>query len=151
MLGIEDLKACPTQSKAFLSVLGVIGPFDTRLMTFDLCNVEPHLPPSVVFQIPDTTKNIVINHCIIDEGASTRVMSVSVWNKLCSPKLVPSMITLRPYDARPFHKKGFWKNGPIETTCKTVLIDIEVVDDANLEYNNLLGRSYICVMKICES
>jgi hypothetical protein len=95
---LEVLQTCPTQRKSLLSTLGVVDLADTRLITFDLDSCEPHLPALVAIQIPVKIWNIIIHWCIIDEGASTCIMSKTVWQKLGSPKLIPSAITLRDYD-----------------------------------------------------
>jgi hypothetical protein len=95
---LEVLQTCPTQWKSLLSALGAVDPTDTRLITFDLDSGEPHLPALITFQIPVKIWNITVHRCIIDEGASTCIMSKSVWQKLGSPKLIPSAITLRAYD-----------------------------------------------------
>jgi hypothetical protein len=98
MLVLEVLQTCPTQWKSLLSALGVVDPADTRLITFDLYSGEPRLPALVAFQIPIKIRNITIYHCIIDECASTCIMSKTIWQKLGSPELIPSTITLRDYD-----------------------------------------------------
>jgi hypothetical protein len=95
---LEVLQTCPTQRKSLLSTLGAVNPEDTRLITFDLNSGEPHLPTLIAFQIPVKIWNITVHRCIIDEGASTCIMSKSIWQKLGSPKLIPSSITLRAYD-----------------------------------------------------
>jgi hypothetical protein len=95
---LEVLQTCPTQWKSLLSTLGEVDLADTRLITFDLDSGEPHLPSLIAFQIPIKIQNITVHRCIIDEGASTCIMSKSVWQKLGSPKLIPSTITLRAYD-----------------------------------------------------
>jgi hypothetical protein len=95
---LEVLQTCPTQWKSLLSTLGAVDPADTRLITFDLDSGEPRLPTLVAFQIPVKIWNITVHRCIIDEGASTCIMSKTVWQKLGSPELIPSTITLRAYD-----------------------------------------------------
>jgi hypothetical protein len=97
---LEVLQTCPTQWKSFLSTLGEVNPTDTRLITFDLDCGEPHIPTLVAFQIPVNIQNITVHRCIIDEGASTCIMSKMVWKKHGSPELIPSTITLRAYDGQ---------------------------------------------------
>ena len=126
--------------------MGALNPSDARLITFDLEKVERHLPSSIVFKILITMKNIIAHRCIIDEGASTCVMSTNVWKKLGSPELVPSIITLRAYDGQFSQPEGLYKNVPIELASKMVFIDVEVVD-APVGYNILLGLSYMYPMK----
>jgi hypothetical protein len=147
---LEVLQTCPTQRKSLLSALGAVDPADTRLITFDLDSCEPRLPAAVAIQLPVKIRNITVHRCIIDEGASTCIMSKTVWQKLGSPELIPSAITLRAYDGRPSSPEGLFQNVPVELGGKTILIDIEVID-AQLDYNILFGRSYMYAMKAVAS
>jgi hypothetical protein len=147
---LEVLQTCPTQRKSLLSAMGAVDPADTRLITFDLDSCEPRLPAAVAIQIPVKIRNITVHRCIIDEGASTCIMSKTVWQKLGSPELLPSAITLRAYDGRPSSPEGLFQNVPVELGGKTILIDIEVID-APLDYNILLGRTYMYAMKAVAS
>jgi hypothetical protein len=108
--------------------LGAVDPDDTRLITFDLDIGEPCLPALVAFQKPVKIWNITVHRCIIDEGASTCIMSKIVWKKLGSPELVSSAITLKSYDGQPSSPEGLFQNVPMELRGKTILIDIEVID-----------------------
>jgi hypothetical protein len=143
---LEVLQTCPTQRKSLLSALGAVDPTDTRLITFDLDSSEPRLPAAVAIQVPVKIRNITIHRCIIDEGASTCIMSKTVWQKLGSSELTPSAITLRAYDRQPSSPEGLLQNVPVELGGKTILIDIEVID-VTLDYNILFGRSYMYAMK----
>jgi hypothetical protein len=147
---LEVLQTCPTQRKSLLSTLGAVDPVDTRLITFDLDSCEPFLPALVAIQLPVKIWNVTVHRCIIDEGASTCIMSKTVWQKLGSPKLIPSAITLRSYDRRPSSPEGLFQNIPVELESKTILIDIEVID-APLDYNILFGRNYMYAMKAVAS
>jgi hypothetical protein len=77
-------------------------------------------------------------------------MSKDIWQKIGSPELVPSTISLRAYDGRPTSPIGLCQNVPIELGGKTILIDIEVID-AQLDYNILFGRNYMYAMKAVAS
>jgi hypothetical protein len=146
MFVLEVLQTFPTHWKSLLSTLGVVDLADTRLITFDLDSGEPCLPALVAFQIPVKIRNIIVHRCIIDEGASTCIMSKVVWQKLNSPELVPSSITLRAYDGRPSSPEGFFQNVLVELGDKTILIEIEFIDTP-LDYNILFGHIYMYVMK----
>jgi hypothetical protein len=98
MLVLEVLHTFPSQRKALLSQLGQVDPTNTHLITFDLDNMDPCLPSLVSFQIPFKIRNTMVHRCIIDEGASTYIMSKTVWKQISSPKLVPLVITLIAYD-----------------------------------------------------
>jgi hypothetical protein len=126
--------------------LGEFNPVDSQLITFDIDSGEPHLPTLVAFQIPVKIQNFTVHHCIIDEGVSACIMSKAVWNKLVSPKLIPFTITLKPYDGCPSSPEGLFQNVPVELVGKTILINIEFID-APLDYNILLRRSYLYMMK----
>ena len=79
--------------------MDAIDPADDQLIVFDARQSDhPPLPPSVAFQIPVKIQNANVSRCIIDEGASTCVMSASVWRQLGSHELAPSTITLRAWD-----------------------------------------------------
>ena len=78
MSSLEVLKTCPTQWKALLATLGVVDPSDSKLITFDTENGEPRMPSTIAFQIPVSIQNLVVHRCIVDEGASTCVMSTFV-------------------------------------------------------------------------
>jgi hypothetical protein len=147
---LEVLQTYPTQRKALLSSLGAVDLTDTRLITFKLDSCEPHLPALVAIQIPVKIQNITVHRCIIDESASTCIMSKTVWQKIGSPELIPSAITLRAYDGQPSSPDGLFQNVPMELGGKTILIDIEVID-APLDYNILFGCSYMYAMKAVAS
>jgi hypothetical protein len=147
---LEVLQTCPTQWKSLLSTLGEFNPTDTRLITFDLDSCEPRLPTLVAIQIPVKIWNITIHRCIIDEWASTCIMSKIVWQKLGSLELIPFAITLRAYDGQPSSPEGLFQSVPVELGGKTILIDIEVID-APPDYNILFGYSYMYAMKAVAS
>jgi hypothetical protein len=147
---LEVLQTYPSQHKSLLSALGAVDLVDTRLITFDLDSRESCLPILVAFQIQVKILNITVHRCILDEGASTCIMYKVVWQKLVSPKLVPSSITLRDYDDRSSSPDGLFKNFPVEFGGKSILIDIEVIN-ASLDYNILFRRSYMYAMKAVSS
>jgi hypothetical protein len=107
---LEILQSYSSQWKSFLFSLGAFDPADTRLITFDIDSREPCLPALVYFQIPVKIQNIVVHRCIIDEGASIRIMSKVVWKKIGSPELVTSAITPRAYDGHPSSPEGIFQN-----------------------------------------
>jgi hypothetical protein len=57
---------------------------------------------------------------------------------------------LRAYDGRPSSPEGLFQNVHIELGGKTILINIEVID-ARLDYNILLGHTYMYAMKAIAS
>ena len=74
------------------------------------------------------------------------IISTLFWQNLGSPILQPSSKTLRAYDGHPTKSQGILLHVPITLAEKTVMIDIEVVN-AQLDYNLLLGRSYMYAMQ----
>ena len=145
MSALEVLKTCPTQRKALLAALGAVDPSDSKLITFDMKNGEPHMPSAIAFQIPVSIQNLVVHRCIVDEEASTCIMSTLVWQKLGSPILQPSSTTLQDYDGNPTKSQGILPHVPITLASKTMVIGIEVVN-SQLDYNLLLRRSYMYTM-----
>jgi hypothetical protein len=67
-------------------------------MKFDATDVKPHLPYHVAFQIDVVYTKHVIRRTIVDEGASTCVMSLSCWKAIGSPELTPSLTLLTMFD-----------------------------------------------------
>ena len=99
MSALEVLQSCPPQRKALLDSLGVVDPANTNIMYFDLAHSTPRLHHHIAFQIQVQTKGTTIHHCVVDEGASTCIMSLNYWRALGSPALVPSGSMLKSFDA----------------------------------------------------
>lgn len=60
-------------------MLGVVDPLENNMIIFDIDKSDhPHLPPSISLQIPVSIKNIIVQQCIVYEGASTCVMFAKV-------------------------------------------------------------------------
>ena len=92
---LEVLPSCPSQKKALLTTLGAVDPSDDRLIVFSVDSSEhPPLPSPIAFEIPIRVCNAIISLCIIDEGASTYVMSAIIWKQLKSSNLFASTFTL---------------------------------------------------------
>lgn len=123
-----------------LSAIGGIDPADSDLITFDLEVHTQRLPHQIAFltQVIINTKNI--HRTVVDEGASTCIMSVACWKAIGSPTLSQSPMTLEAFNGRESCPLGILQHLPISLEGKTVEIDVEVVD-ANLTYNLLLRRS----------
>ena len=142
MSALEVLKTYPTQWKVLIATLGAVYPFDSKLIMFDTYNGEVRMPSTISFQILVSIRNLVMHRCIVDEGSSMCVMPTLFWKKLGSPILQPSSTTLWAYDGHPTNAQGILPHFPITLAEKIVLIDIKVVN-AQLDYNLLLGRSYM--------
>jgi hypothetical protein len=77
MSALEVLQSFPTQRKALLKAIGGIDPTDMNLIIFDLEDHITRLPPQLAFQIQGIVTDKNICRIVIDEGASTCVMSIA--------------------------------------------------------------------------
>ena len=82
---------------------------------------------------------------IIDEGASTCVMSLGCWKGLVLPTLKPSNKVPKSFYGHSFPSHGLIMAYPIELGGKIVQVDVEVVD-VPIDYNMLLRHSWIHAM-----
>jgi hypothetical protein len=142
MLSLEVLQSCPAQRKALLKAIGGIEPTNTNLIVFDLDDQIPRLPPQLMFQIQVVVFDKNICRIVIDEGASTCVMSLACWKAIGSPPLNESQNTLKSFNGSGFKPYGVLPSFPITLEGKTVQVEVEVFD-APLDYNLLLSRSWI--------
>jgi hypothetical protein len=141
MSALEVLQTCPAQRKALLKAIGGIDPTDMNLIIFDLEDHIPRFPPQLAFQIQVIVSDKNIFRTVIDEGASTYVMSLTCWKAIGSPSLNESQNTLKAFNDSSFNPYGV-PSLPITLEGKTVQVEEEVFD-APLDYNLLLGRSWI--------
>ena len=85
-------------------------------------------------------------HCtVIDEGASTCVMSQACWLNLGSPTLTVQSNSFKAFDGHTFLPKGYLASFPITLSGKTVTMDVEVIE-RHLDYNLLLGHIWSYAM-----
>ena len=85
MSALEVLQNCPSQKQALLSVIGGIDATDSNLVFFNHTGYVPQLPAELVFSIQVNVLNHLVHRTIIDEGASTCIMSLNCWKSLGSP------------------------------------------------------------------
>jgi hypothetical protein len=140
MSALEVLQSFPRQRKSLLKSIGGIHPTDTNLIIFDMEDHIPRLPPQLTFQIQVIVSNKKICRTVIDEGASTCVMSVTCWKSIGSPPLTESHNMLKAFNDSSFKPYDVLPSLPITLEGKTVNVEEEVFD-APLDYNLLLGRS----------
>ena len=140
MSALEVLQLCPAQQSALLSVIGVVDPKNSLVLTFDMLNVKKRLPHHMDFQIKSTYRKINIFRTIIDEGTSTCVISTSCWKANGSPSVVPSPSILTAFHGHSHKPHGIIPAFPICVGGKVINIEVEFID-ANLDYNLLLGRN----------
>jgi hypothetical protein len=150
MSALKVLQSCPTQQKMLLKDIGGIDPADTNLIIFDLEDHIPRLPPQLVFQIQVVVENKNIFQTIINEGASTCIMSITFWKVIVSPALTESHNTLNAFNVIGFKSYGVLPSLSIMLEGKAVNVEVEVFD-ATLDYNLLLGCSWIDSMRVVVS
>ena len=88
MLALEVLQSCPAQRDALLAALGSMDS-SSLMAKFNLSDVKIRLPYHVALSIDVIHGGKTIGRAVVDEGASTCVMSMACWKALGSPKLVP--------------------------------------------------------------
>jgi hypothetical protein len=137
MSALEVLQIFPAQWKALLKFIGGIDPMDRNLIIFDLEDHIPRLPPQLAFQIQVVVKNKNIYRTVIDEGASTCVMSIACWKAIGSPPLTESHNTLKAFNGSGFKPYDVLRSLSITLEGKSVNVEVEVFD-VPLDYNFLL-------------
>ena len=146
MSALEVLQTCPPHRKSLLSALGVSDDISSSIIKFETMGVYPHLPYYVSLLIHVECLNNTIMRTVIDEGATTSMMSLSCWKGLGSPMLSQSSNMLTTFDGRSFQPHGILASLEVQLGGKTVVIEVEVVD-APLNYNLLLGRNWMYNMQ----
>jgi hypothetical protein len=97
-----------------LLAIGGIEPSDANMIAFDLETHLPRLPHQLAFQIQVIVKQKTIFHIVIDEGASTCVMSLNYWKSIGSSSINQSPNTLKSFDGRGFKTFGVLMALPVE-------------------------------------
>jgi hypothetical protein len=146
MSALEVLQSCPAQRRALLKAIGGIDLMDSNLIVFNLEDHIPRLPPQLAFQIQVVVADKSICRTVIDEGVSTCVMYFSCWKAIGSPPLTESQNTLRAFNGSGFKPYGVLPSLPVTLEGKTVQVEVEVFDTP-LDYNLLLGRSWVDSMR----
>ena len=77
MSTLEVLQTFPTQRKNLLTALGAMDPKNSNIITFKLDDFKTRLSHQLAFQITTKIARNTIHRTILDEGASTSVMSLS--------------------------------------------------------------------------
>ena len=98
MYTLEVLQSCPTQHKKLLTALGALDSDNTNLINFNAENYKSILPHELTFQIITKVVGKKVFRTVLDEGASTLVLSLSCWKDIGSPELVTSPTTLKAFD-----------------------------------------------------
>jgi len=100
MSDLEVLQSCLAQRKALLSAIGGFDPNDLNMIAFELETHIPRLPHKLAFQIQFLIRDKIIFRIVIDEGASTCVMSLNSWKAINSLSMNQSSNTLKDFDGR---------------------------------------------------
>jgi hypothetical protein len=145
MSTLEVLQSFPSQRKALLAALGSVETCNLGTIMLDMTDLKPYLPYHVVFYIvvayTKKTFNQNIFCTVVDEGASTCVMSLVCWKAIGQPILSLSPTLLTAFDIHSFQPHGIIPSFPMQLGGKTVCVEVEVLD-VSLEYNLLLERSW---------
>jgi hypothetical protein len=128
-----------------LSALGNLDPCGSKVIKFDFTEVKPRLPYQMAFQIHVNYSKYTIKRIVIDEGATTCVMSLTCWKAIGSPTLSQSPTMLTTFDGRSCLPYGILPTFLVQLGGKTVEVDVEVVD-VPLDYNLLLGHNWTYAM-----
>ena len=89
---------------------------------FNLYDVKIFLPYNVALSIDVIHGGNTIGRIVVDEGASTCVMSLSCWKALGSVELVPSNNLLTAFEGRSFHPHGTLPAFEIKLARKVVSV-----------------------------
>ena len=114
---LEVLQSCPVQRSMLLSALGVQDPGSSNAISISTQG-KPLLPPHVPIQIHVTYKGVNIRRIVVDEGASTCVMSLSCWKGLGSLDIAPSQSMLKAFDGHVFKPHGIVPTFPVTLGAK---------------------------------
>ena len=98
MSTLEVLQSCPTQCKNLLTALGSLDPGNTNRIHFNVENYKSRLPHQLAFQIITKLVEKNVFRTVLDEGASTSVLSLSCWKEIGSPELMKSLMKLKAFD-----------------------------------------------------
>jgi hypothetical protein len=117
MSSLEFLQSFPSQRNTMLATLGFVDTCNPGMIMLDMTNLKPHLPYRVVFQIVVAhptkyfTRNIFCT--VVDEGASTCVMSLACWKAIDQPILSPSPTLLTDFHSHSFRPHGIIPSFPV--------------------------------------
>jgi hypothetical protein len=147
MSALEVLQTCPSQRNALLSSLVALEPSGLKVIKFDVTEVNPRLPCHVAFQIHMEYSKYTIKRVVVDEGATTCMMSLVYSKAINSPILSKSLNMLNAFDGHSFHPHGILTSFQVHLGENMVEVEVEVVD-APLDYNLLLGCNWTYAMVV---
>jgi hypothetical protein len=98
MSTLEVIEHCPSQHRMLLAAIDAFDPESSNNLIFNLDDHQPRLSHQLAFQIDVVIHNQEIHRTILDEGASTCVMSLAYWKGLKSPGLNKPPMILSAFD-----------------------------------------------------
>jgi hypothetical protein len=117
MSALEVLQSFPSQRKALLTTLGSIETCNLGTIMLDTTDLKPRLPYPVAFQIvvayPTKIFTWNIFCTVVDEGASTCIMSLACWKAIGQPVLSLSPTLLTAFDGHSFRPHGIIRSFPM--------------------------------------
>jgi hypothetical protein len=87
MSTLKVLQYCTSQLRTLFSAIGAMDPKDSNLIMFHLDYFKETVSSHLAFQIQVLVGGKNIHHTVLDEGASTCVISLHSWRSLGSPTL----------------------------------------------------------------
>ena len=111
-----------------LIALGELDPDNTNLIHSNVKNYKSRLPHQLAFQIASRVVGRKVHRIVLDEGASTSILSIACWRAIGSPELTKSPMTLKYFDGRGFQPHGLLPALSVELGGNTISIQVEVVD-----------------------
>ena len=106
MSTLEVLQSFPTPCKNLLTALGSLDPDNTNLIHFNVENYKSRLQHKLAFQVIMKVVGKKFFRTILDEGASTSMLSLSCWKSLGSLDLITSPTTLKAFEGWGFKPHG---------------------------------------------
>jgi hypothetical protein len=147
MSALEVIQMCPSQRNALLSALGALETSGSKVINFNITDVNPSLPYHVAFQIHIEYSKYTIKQAVIDEGDATCMMSLVYWKALGSLTLSNSLNMLTAFDGHSFCPHGIIIAFLVQLGGKMVEVEVSVVD-VPLDYNLLLGCNWTYAMVV---
>ena len=137
---LEVLQSCLSQRSELLIAIGAVDPKNSMMITFDMLNFRKRFPHHMAFHIRSSYRKFNIFQTIVDEGASTCVMSLACWKAIGPPSFVPSATLVTAFDGHSHRLHGIVPALPICVGGKNVNIKVEIFNES-LDYNLLFGQN----------
>jgi len=143
---LKVFQSCSDQNKPLVVVIGGVDPSDSNLVVFNHENHTPKLFPQA-FMIQVVVRNKTIHYIIIDEGASTCIMSHTCWKAIGYLQLNQPPSTLKYFDGIGFKPYEIRNSLQVDLARKMVSIEVEVINGP-LDDNLLLSQTWVYAMVV---